>query len=256
MTGRPDGHAAEPKTPPAAEPETEGTAGDTAPRSPGDPSDQAPLARLLPYAVIGIAADARQRAFRAATAALGSGLGAARMVIGEGRRLPPGVETIARRHLQPWAVRGRAELRHAEEETAAAVRALIRTVANAVLDQLDLDAVVARVDPNLVVDRVDIDALLARVDLTARANEVLDELDISQIIRESSGGLAAESIDAFRIQSMRADGFVNRVAGRLLLRRSRPDADQGDTAAPPGPAERPPTGLGPLGDEAAAAGEP
>ncbi len=108
-----------------------------------------------------------------------------------------------------------------------------------VLDQLDLDAVVARVDVDAVAarldldaaadrvdvrriaDRVDIDAIVARIDLVALTEQVLREIDLGRIVRETGGGMAEETVDAFRVQAMHADRLVNRATDRLLRRDGR-----------------------------------
>jgi hypothetical protein len=78
-----------------------------------------------------------------------------------------------------------------------------------VLDSVDIDAVAARLDLNAVVDRVD----LAHV-----TEQVLDEVDVGHIVRESSGAMAAETVDAVRMQGMRMDGLLSRAVDRLLAR--------------------------------------
>jgi hypothetical protein len=167
-----------------------------------------------------------------------------------------GSVAVARHHLDldGWAARGLAEQRRAQEAAARAVRALIAALVAAVLDEVDLDQVVARLDLNQVVARVDlnqiaaridldeivdridvdaiaaridldaivarldIDAILARVDLPALTEQVIDEVDLGEIIRESSSTMASETVDALRVQGMRVDGLVSRIVDRILLR--------------------------------------
>jgi hypothetical protein len=104
---------------------------------------------------------------------------------------------------------------------------------------LDVDAVVARVDIGRVVDRVDVDevaakldldAVVGRMDLASIATRVLDELDLTAIIRGSSGAMATETVDGVRLQGMNADRIVARLVDRALHR-----AGNGRGTAPPAP---------------------
>lgn len=110
---------------------------------------------------------------------------------------------------EQWAERGRAEQRHNEQAAASALRAAGAAVVNPLIDEIDVDAVVARVD---------IDAVLAGVDVSGLARRVLDEIDIGQLVRESSTTMAAETADAVRARSMRADGALNRLVDHILRR--------------------------------------
>jgi hypothetical protein len=213
------------------------------------------LARLLAAAAFGVAMEAQRRSFGAAVAI------AARLGSPLGVLVRPAV-AVARHHLglDGWAARGLAEQRRAREAAARAVRALVPALAAAVLDELDLDevvarvdldriieridldaiaaridldAVVARIDLDAVVARVDVDAIVARVDLPALTEQVIDEVDLGEIIRESSSTMASETVDALRVQGMRADGLVSRMVDRILLR-------QGARQTGPHPGEPPP----------------
>jgi hypothetical protein len=46
----------------------------------------------------------------------------------------------------------------------------------------------------------------------------MDEVDLGEIIRESSSTMATETVDALRVQGMRVDGLVSRIADRILFR--------------------------------------
>jgi hypothetical protein len=103
-----------------------------------------------------------------------------------------------------------------------------------IVRRLDVEAVVERVDIQQVVDRVnldevasrlDLEAIIARIDIAGIASEVIDEIDLSEIIRESSGALAGETVEGLRVQGMNADRIVSRVVDRVLLRRGRRDLD-------------------------------
>jgi hypothetical protein len=119
------------------------------------------------------------------------------------------------------------------------LNAVVRTVdIDSIIDRIDLDALAARIDVDAILDRVDltevakerldlnavvrtvdIDSIIDRIDLVALANEVVTEIDLPEIIRQSSGSLASESVRNVRIQSIEADRAVERVIDRFRLRR-------------------------------------
>lgn len=121
------------------------------------------------------------------------------------------------------------------------VGAVVRRVdVDSVLDRIDLtavvlgrvdldavlDAVLNRIDlTSVVLERVDLDALvqavLARIDLVALAEEVIDAVDLPEIIRESTGSMASDTVRGARMQGIAADEAVGRAVDRLLLRRGR-----------------------------------
>ncbi|HSE10672.1 MAG TPA: hypothetical protein VLB29_18555, partial [Nocardioidaceae bacterium] len=112
-------------------------------------------------------------------------------------------------------------------------------VLGAVLDRLDLTAVVLeRVDLAAVIDEA-----LAKVDLVGIAEEVIDGVDLPEIIRESTGSMASDTVRGVRMQGIVADEAVGRAVDRLLLRRGRrpsaPAEEALPTAAPPGEAQIP-----------------
>jgi hypothetical protein len=97
-----------------------------------------------------------------------------------------------------------------------------------VLERVDLaavvDAVLGRVDLTAVVlERVDLDALidaiLARIDLISLAEDVIEGVDLPEIIRESTGSMASDTVQGARMQGIVADEAVGRVVDRFLLRR-------------------------------------
>ena len=108
---------------------------------------------------------------------------------------------------------------------------------DAIAARIDLDAIAARIDLDAVAARLDLNAVLDRIDLARVTEQVLDEVDVGHIVRESSGAMAAETVDAVRIQGMRADRFLSRIVDRVLL---RPDGrDTGPVPTPGVPADRP-----------------
>ena len=99
-----------------------------------------------------------------------------------------------------------------------------------VLQRVDLDAVLAavlaRIDLTAVVlERVDlgavVDAALEKVDLVGLAEEIIDGVDLPEIIRESTGSMASDTVRGVRMQGIVADEAVGRAVDRLLLRRGR-----------------------------------
>ena len=122
---------------------------------------------------------------------------------------------------------------------------IARVDINAIVDRLDMDrlvdrlpieAVLARVDLNAVADRLDVDrvaerldleAVVARIDLAGLAQEVIDEIDLPEIIRDSSGAMASETVQEVRVLGIGADRLVARVVDRVLRR-----AHDRDTTVP------------------------
>ena len=88
-----------------------------------------------------------------------------------------------------------------------------------VRERVDLDALVREVDIDAVAARLDIDAVIDRIDLAGLAQEVMDALDVPALIRGSTASVASESVQDVRLQTIAADEAVSRVVDRLLLRR-------------------------------------
>ena len=223
------------------------------------PDGQLDLPRLLAAAAFGLAVEAQRRSLGAAGAVVGRFGWPLRILARPAVALARGSVATARHHLDldGWAARGVAEQRRAQALAVRAVRVLIAALAAAVLDEIDLDEVVARVDLDriaaridlneivhrididaiaeridldaivtridldAIVARVDLDAILARVDLPGLTEQVIDEVDLGEIIRESSSTMASETVDALRVQGMRVDGLVSRIVDRLLLRQGQ-----------------------------------
>jgi len=104
---------------------------------------------------------------------------------------------------------------------------------NLLVGGVDLNAVAARLDVDAVVRTVDLDAVIARLDLVGLAEQVINAIDLPEIIRESSGSVASETVRGARMHSIAADDVVgdavSRAVDRLLFRRNR--------TAPAGPGE-------------------
>lgn len=96
---------------------------------------------------------------------------------------------------------------------------------DAAAERLDLDAVLDRLDlTSVVLERVDLDALiqaiLDRIDLVGLAVQVIEGVDLPEIIRESTGSMASDTVRGVRMQGIVADEAVGRAVDRFLLRRS------------------------------------
>jgi hypothetical protein len=188
------------------------------------------MLRMLPAAALGLGLEAQRRSLDAAVA-LGARLApplsaAARPAAALAGR--PLAAAWQRLDLDGWAARGLAEQRSNQQAAAEAASQLVGAIVAAVLDEVDLDGVVARVDLDRVAASIDLDAIAARIDLNAivarldlagLTEQVIDEVDLGEIIRESSGTMATETVDALRVQGMRADQLLGRLVDRVLLRK-------------------------------------
>jgi hypothetical protein len=200
---------------------------------------------MLSHAALGLGLEAQRRSVEAAAALGGRLAPPLRVVARPAVAVARGpLEAVWRRvDLDGWAARGQAEQRVNRQAAAMTARALVTAIAAAVLEQVDLNAVVARVDLDRIVDRLDIDgiverldldqiaaridvgAVVARIDLAALTEQVMDEVDIGELIRESSGTMATETVDALRVQGMRADRLLSRVVDRILQRKGERRTD-------------------------------
>jgi hypothetical protein len=108
---------------------------------------------------------------------------------------------------------------------------LARVDLNALLDQVDVNAVLARIDLGPLLDRIDANDLVQRIDMDA----LVEKTDLGAVMARSSGGMAAEALDAIRSQAVGLDQFIDRWV-RRLLRRKRP-ALAGPAAVIPAQAE-------------------
>lgn len=97
---------------------------------------------------------------------------------------------------------------------------------------VDLDAAAARVDVDAVARRLDIDAVIDRIDLVGLAEDVIAQVDLPEIIRESTGSVASETVRGVRMQGISGDEAVTRAVDRLLLRRGRRGAPTTPTDLP------------------------
>lgn len=85
---------------------------------------------------------------------------------------------------------------------------------NAIADELDLDALMERIDLDALVDRLDINAIAERIDM----DELIDQIDIAPLVGRGSSEVAEGGVDLIRQQIIRFDvllqALVDRVANR------------------------------------------
>jgi hypothetical protein len=96
---------------------------------------------------------------------------------------------------------------------------------NEIASRIDVEAVIAGVDLDAIAQRLDVEAVIDRIDLAGIARSVIDEIDLPEIIRESTGSMASETVRGVRIQGIEADAAVSRAVDRVLLRRRSRETD-------------------------------
>ena len=98
---------------------------------------------------------------------------------------------------------------------------LARVDLNALLQQVDVAALLGRVDLNTLLEQVDLNALIQRVDVEA----LVRHTDFGEIIAKQSSGIASSALDAVRGQTVNMDGAIDRGVWRLVRRNApRPEA--------------------------------
>jgi hypothetical protein len=152
---------------------------------------------------------------------------------------------------EPWLRQAEARGRQDREAvTSAVVRLVLARVpglTSALLDQLDLTAVVAeRVDINAVAAQLDVDAIARRVDVIAILERMdpgaltrylVEDMDLPAIIQSSTGSIMSDAVHDVRMQSIGADERLNRAVDAILLRHlARRKTAQG-AAGPPATTE-------------------
>jgi hypothetical protein len=148
---------------------------------------------------------------------------------------------------QPWlrevAARGRQDREALTSAVVRLVLARIPGLTTALLNELDLTAVVTeRVDVNAVAAQVDVDAIarradviaiLDRLDPAALTRYLIEELDLPAIIQSSTGSIMSDTLHDVRMQSISADERLSRAVDAMLLRR-RPRRTTAPGATGPG----------------------
>lgn len=197
----------------------------------GRPSVPEPSARLA-GALLGLAVEATRWSTRAAPP-IARRFGQVLSIAGD---LPPvrlagsRLEDVVQRLDTSWG-----DGRPRREEAASAfTKSLMTEVVDTTLDQIDITSLVleridmerilASVDVNELAAKVDLEAMIDRLDLAKIAEEVIDELDVGELIRDSTGSMATETVEGIRVQGMNADLFVSRLVDRAFGRRDNDDA--------------------------------
>jgi hypothetical protein len=157
------------------------------------PDGQIDLPRLLAAAAFGLAVEAQRRSWDAAGAVAARVGAPLRVLARPAVAFTRGSVAVARHHLDldGWAARGLAEQRRAQAAAVRAVRALITTLVAAVLDEIDLDQVVARVDLDQVVARIDLQRIVERID----PNQIAARIDLDGIVERVDVDAIAARID-------------------------------------------------------------
>ncbi|PHX61501.1 MAG: hypothetical protein CK552_00220 [Actinobacteria bacterium] len=104
----------------------------------------------------------------------------------------------------------------------AALDRLVPIAVNVVVDRIDLTQIVLdRVDIDAIVARANMDGIIDRVPMVEIANYIIDEIDLPKIIRESTGGIATDAVNAARLQSLSLDEFINKISDSIIFRRKK-----------------------------------
>lgn len=211
------------------------------PPPPAPDAEPAAIARLavvrLSQAALGLAAVTTRRALDVAAAAAMPVEAAATAVVRASTSVAGRSATAGRiaGRIDRLARIGREEQRRNEREAALLLRSAWRRSVAGAVTEADLDAVIAGIDLDAVVARVDLDAVIARLDIPALVEKVLDDIDLGKIVRESSAGMATETVGAVRVRTAGADRAINGFVDRVVLRRPPRDgvAPRRDDVAPP-----------------------
>lgn len=71
--------------------------------------------------------------------------------------------------------------------------------------------------------------VLKRLDMAAMAEGVIAEVDLAEMIRQSTGSVASDTVRGVRMQGISGDEAVGRVVARLRLRRGRTESEMTPT---------------------------
>jgi hypothetical protein len=171
--------------------------------TPRVPDGEVDAPRLVVAAAFGLALEVQRRSFDAAGAVAGRFAGPLQVLTRPAVAFARGSVAVARHHLDldGWAARGLAEQRRARAAAVQGVRTLIAALVTAVLDEINLDEVVARVDLDRIVARIDLNQIAARIDVDA----IVERIDVGAIVERVDVGAIVEQVD------------VDAIAGRIDL---------------------------------------
>lgn len=71
--------------------------------------------------------------------------------------------------------------------------------------------------------------VLKRLDMAGMAEGVIAEVDLAEMIRQSTGSVASDTVRGVRMQGISGDEAVGRVVARLRLRRGRTESEMTPT---------------------------
>ena len=191
------------------------------------PDGQVDVPRLLVAAAFGLAVEAQRRSLGAAGAVMGRFGWPLRVLARPAAALARGSVATARHHLDldGWASRGVAEQRRAQAVAVRAVRALVAGVVTAVLDEIDLDEVMARVDLDRIVERINLNQIVERIDL----NQIAARIDLNEIVLRIDVDAIAERIDLDAIVArIDLDAMLGRVDLPALTEQVIDEVDLGE----------------------------
>lgn len=100
------------------------------------------------------------------------------------------------------------------------VENVVVPVLHALLDRIDITQVILdNVSIPRILDAVDVDNVVARVNLSPVIDRVLGEVDLPGIVRSSSDSLFSDVVLGVRLESASGDEIIDRAVGRILRRR-------------------------------------
>ena len=150
-------------------------------------------------------------------------------------------------YLRSMADQGRLVRERREQQVLAQLKIVVPAIVGAVVDWIDLnqlviekvdfEKVIAAVDFEKVIAAIDVGQIVKTLDIDSIAREILVNLDVPELIRESSGAMASETVVGVRMRGMEADERVANLVDRLMRRRGGRGAAAEDAAAQPGPQE-------------------
>jgi hypothetical protein len=113
------------------------------------------------------------------------------------------------------------------------VENVVLPVLAGVLDRIDITQLVLdHVSIARILDAVDVDDVVARVNLSPIIDRVLGEVDLPGIVRSSSDSLFSDAVLGVRLESASGDEMVDRIVGRILRRGRGKALDTGQSSTP------------------------
>jgi hypothetical protein len=96
---------------------------------------------------------------------------------------------------------------------------------DALVGRMDLDALIGQLDMDAIAQRLDLDALVGRMDINAIAerldlDELMKSIEITSLVSRGSQEVAESGIDLLRRQVIRIDLVINATV-RAVLRRDK-----------------------------------